>query len=470
MQQSNGPIKDTEKFRDTIGTVDASGKRIWIYPKKPAGRYYNARTVFSWVLLALLFAGPFLRLNGQPLILLNVVERKFILFGLAFWPQDFHLFALAALTFIVFIILFTVVFGRVFCGWACPQTVFLEMVFRKIEYFIEGDANQQRKLNAAPWTKDKILKKGSKWIVFYALAFLIGNTFLAYIIGSEQLWEIITDPPSEHIAGLTAMIIFSTVFFFVFAWFREQACIIVCPYGRLQGVLLDQNSVVVSYDFERGEPRGKKKRGVTESSFGDCVDCHLCVQVCPTGIDIRNGTQLECVNCTACMDACDAVMDKIDRPRGLIRYASYNNIVNKVKGIFTNRVKGYIVVLAALLSVLVFMMSTRVPIEATILRTPGVMYRQVNANHIANLYNIQVINKSFDAREIAVRLKSPDGEIKLVSGESLDLPADGLVESALWVTLEDKHINGISTPLEIEVLSDGEPLELVKTNFAGPRQ
>ena len=470
MQQSNQPPVDKERFRDSIGTVDSAGKRVWIYPKKPSGRYYRARTLFSWFLLALLFAGPFLRLNGQPLILLNVVERKFILFGLAFWPQDFHLFALAALTFIVFIILFTVVFGRVFCGWACPQTVFLEMVFRKIEYFIEGDANKQRKLNAAPWTREKVIKKATKYSIFYFLAFLIGNIFLAYIIGSEQLIRIITDPPSEHVAGLTAMIIFSTVFFFVFAWFREQACIIVCPYGRLQGVLLDQNSIVVSYDFERGEPRGKKSRNISENNFGDCVDCTLCVQVCPTGIDIRNGTQLECVNCTACMDACDEVMDKIERPRGLIRYASYNSIVNRVKDTFTTRVMGYSAVLLVLLAALVFLLSTRSPVEATVLRTPGVMFQESGEDHIKNLYNIQVVNKSFDPRKISVRLAEPAGELKLVSGEHLALPADGLVESAFWITLQRNQLRGISTPLQIEVLSDGVILEIVRTNFAGPMQ
>jgi cytochrome c oxidase accessory protein FixG len=251
---------DTEAYRDSIATVDEQGKRLWVYPKKPKGRFTNWRNYLSWVLLAFLFGMPFIKLNGEPFLLFNILERKFILFGIVFLPQDFHLFGLAMITFIVFIILFTVVFGRLFCGWVCPQTIFMEMVFRKIEYWIEGDANAQRKLNLAPWTTDKILKKSAKQAIFFAIAVLVSNTFLAYIIGIDEVIKIATEPVSMHLGGFIAMILFSFAFYFVFSYLREQVCTTICPYGRLQGVLLDKNSIVIAYDYIRGEPRGKIKK------------------------------------------------------------------------------------------------------------------------------------------------------------------------------------------------------------------
>ncbi len=460
--------RDKEGYRDHIATVDDEGKRIWVYPKKPSGNFYQARTIVSWFLLAFLFGAPFIKINGQPLLLFNILERKFIVFGIKFWPQDFHLFALAFLTFFVFVILFTVVFGRLFCGWACPQTIFMEMVFRKIEYLIEGDANKQRALNKQPWNWDKIRKKGLKLSIFYAIAFLIGNTFLAYIIGVDALYKIITDPPNQHIAGLTAMVAFSTMFFWVFTWFREQACVMVCPYGRLQGVLLDQNSIVVSYDFERGEPRGKRRRNQPTGELGDCVDCKMCVQVCPTGIDIRNGTQLECVNCTACIDACDAVMDKVKRPRGLIRYSSYNGILEGQKLKLTPRIVGYSIILVILLSAVTYLLSHRVPVEATILRTPGTLFQETAQGEIQNLYNIQVANKTWKNEEITLRLKNVTGKIVIISGQKLQVPQDGLAESAFFVRIPKDKINEQKTLLEIEVLANGKVIDVLKTTFFAP--
>ncbi|MCB0579840.1 MAG: 4Fe-4S binding protein, partial [Phaeodactylibacter sp.] len=223
------PIKDTEAYRDKIATVDEAGKRVWIYPKKPKGPYTNARTYVSWVLLAFLFGMPFVKVNGEPILLFNVLERKFILFGITFMPQDFHLFVLAMLTFIVFIVLFTVVWGRLFCGWVCPQTIFMEMVFRKIEYAIEGDANAQRRLDKAPWTTEKIIKKVGKQAIFFVIAVLVANTFLSYIIGVDEVIKIATEPLSLHWKGFMAMLLFSGAFYFVFSYLREQVCVAICP-------------------------------------------------------------------------------------------------------------------------------------------------------------------------------------------------------------------------------------------------
>ena len=494
------PIQDTEAFRDNIATVDSTGKRLWVYPKKPTGRFYNARTILSWVLLLFLFGMPFIKFQGEPLLLFNVLERKFILFGLRFMPQDFHLFGLAMITLVVFIVLFTVVFGRLFCGWVCPQTIFMEMVFRKIEYWIEGDGNAQRRLNKAPWTTDKIIKKVSKQVIFFAIAVLVANTFLAYIIGIDQVIKIASEPVSMHLGGFIAMLIFSFAFYFVFSYLREQVCVAICPYGRLQGVMLTKDSVVIAYDHVRGEPRGKIKKqskkattpkqdnpvasiqkAVAETDtataalaseepvikLGDCIDCKLCVQVCPTGIDIRDGTQLECVNCTACIDACDEVMDKIKRPRGLIRYDSLVGIEEGTKKIFTPRVIAYSVLLAVLLVANAFLLLGRTDVEAIILRTPGMLFQEVDENTVSNLYNYQVINKTNNEMPIEFKLSGDVGTIRLV-GAAPVAPGTEVAEGALFIEMPKSALKGRKNKLTIEVYSEGELVDKATTNFLGP--
>ena len=397
---------ENDDFRNHLYNQSKDGKRLWIYPGRVIGQFYKYRSYVSYVLLALLFSLPWLEHKGQPIFLFNVLERKFIFWGVPFFPQDFHLVALGLVCFLIFISLFTVLFGRIWCGWACPQTIFMEMLFRKIEYWIEGDDKAQRRLNESPWTPEKIFKKGSKHALFIVLAFAISNTFLIYIIGKQEWLQIVQGNPLEHIKGLSVMLIFTAVFYFVFARFREMVCMVVCPYGRLQGVLLDNNSLLVQYDHKRGEPRGKVNKSETK---GDCIDCHWCVRVCPTGIDIRNGSnQMECIGCTACIDACDAVMEKIEKPKGLIRYDSLNGVNSGTKLKFNLRIVAYSTVLFLILGILGYLLITRRNWESTLLRTPGMTFQVDEKLHtVSNIYNLEILNKSMEDQEFRVYVDKP---------------------------------------------------------------
>ncbi|MFC1475014.1 cytochrome c oxidase accessory protein CcoG [Candidatus Zixiibacteriota bacterium] len=461
----NPPVD--QSFRDKIATADEHGRRIWVYPTKPKGKLHSSRTFVSYFLIAFLLGAPFIKIGGEPLLLFDIINRKFIIFSYIFWPQDFHLFVLGTITLTVFIVLFTAVYGRLFCGWICPQTIFMEMVFRKIEYLIEGNAGAQRRLNNSHLSFNKFVKKTTKHSIFYSISFLIGNIFLAYFIGVDQLQKIVIDPPSQHVTGLIAMIIFSFLFYGVFAWFREQVCTLVCPYGRLQSVLLDDNTIVIAYDHIRGEPRSEVSRNEDFSNRGHCIDCELCVKVCPTGIDIRNGTQLECINCTACIDACNSTMKKMNLPPGLIRYASGNNIERKEKFKFTARIFGYTTALVFLLGLLTILMLNRTEIETTILRTPGTLYEETVEGTIKNLYTIKIVNKTNLEKEVSLKITSHDGEVTIIGG-NLTLNKNDLAETVFFVEIDKAIIYTTNTLITIAVYSNEEKLEEITTNFLGP--
>lgn len=461
------PASTEENFRDHISTADKEGRRLWVFPTRPNGIYYRLRTILSWFLLAFMAGAPFVKINGEPLLLFDILNRKFIFFSLVFWPQDFHLFVLAVITFIIFIVLFTSVYGRLFCGWICPQTVFMEMVFRKIEYLIEGSAGAQKRLAKAPMSAGKFFKKGLKHSIFFITSFLITNIFLAYIIGVDELKIIVTDDPANHKLGLFIAAVFSFIFYGVFAWFREQACTLVCPYGRLQSVLLDNNSLVISYDYKRGEPRSPIKKGESFEGRGDCIDCHQCVKVCPTGIDIRNGTQLECINCTACIDACNAIMKRQNLPPGLIRYASGNNIEKGEKFRVTPRIIFYSSILSILIIILSVFMLNRSQIEATILRTPGSLYDETTEGIIKNLYTIVIVNKSNSDGEINLKLKTPQGKIAVIGGE-ITINKNELTEAVFFVEIDKKQIFSRNSMVVIEVYFGDKLAEEITTNFMGP--
>jgi cytochrome c oxidase accessory protein FixG len=465
---------EDESFRDSIGTIDETGHRKFIFPKKPSGKLYEYRKIVSYFLLAILIANPFLKINGNQFMMFNVLERRFNIFGFPFWPQDFYLFVLFMILGVVFVILFTVIFGRIFCGWICPQTIFLEMVFRRIEYWIEGDRGAQIRLAKQEWNAEKIRKKGLKWSIFLVISFFIANVFLAYLISSDELFKMIEDGPESHLSTLIALLIFTGVFYFVFVWFREQVCIIACPYGRLQGVLLDNKSINVAYDFVRGEKEsGRAKLNKNEdraaSGKGDCIDCHQCVHVCPTGIDIRNGTQLECVNCTACIDECDSIMETVGLPKGLIRYASEDEIEKKSKFQFTARMKGYTAVLVILIGVLTGLLFLRTDVEASILRLPGQLF-QHKGDNISNVYTFKIINKTNDEfKDIHFKLVGIKGTLNVVGHQDFKVPKQGMNSGTLFIEINQFLLETDKTKLEIEVYNGNKKIETATTNFLSPR-
>ncbi|MBG6234584.1 cytochrome c oxidase accessory protein FixG [Pedobacter sp. CAN_A7] len=445
----------------------SSSGRTWIYPRIIKGKLYQYRSAVSYFFLALLFAAPFLKLNGEQLILLNVLERKFVFFGIIFWPQDFYLFVLGLLTFIVFIVLFTVVFGRVFCGWACPQTIFLEMVFRKIENWIEGDYLKQKKLDESPLTWDKLYKKTLKHFIFFFISFFIANIFLAYIIGTAALITIITEPVSLHLSGFISISIFTILFYLVFSRMRELVCTVACPYGRLQGVLLDNKSIIVAYDYVRGEPRGKRVKD-EENKVGDCIDCKLCVHVCPTGIDIRNGTQMECVNCTACIDACDMVMEKINRPLRLIGFKSEDEIKNSQPFKLSNRIYGYSAVLLVLMTVLTYLMLSRSDVKTTVLRASGTLYQlRDKEKTVTNLYNAELINKTSGDLKFEIVPDDQLAKIQYIQKED-QLSYGGQAKLTFFVIMPQQNIKKYKTEISFKLMSGGKVIDRFSTTFIAP--
>ncbi len=465
-----GAVVEAETFRDSVATIEQSGTRKWVYPKKPKGKFTNYRDLVTLFLLAIFFILPFIKLNGNPFLKINIIDREFFIIGQPFYPQDFFILALGAITSVVFIILFTVVFGRIFCGWICPQTIFMEGVFRKIEYWIEGDRNKQIKLANQPWTGEKIWKKTLKWSIYVIISLIITHWMFMYIVGYQDVIKIMQEGPVVYPTNFIVMIIFTGLFYFVFAWFREQVCTLVCPYGRLQGVLIDKETINVFYDFKRGENRAKWRKGEDRKAAGkgDCIDCNQCVVVCPTGIDIRNGQQLECINCTMCIDACDEVMVKTGLPKGLIRYATQDEIEKEEKFKFTTRMKAYSVVLLALLGFLGYLLNNRGTLEAKFIKPAGSTY-YVKDGRINNTYNYTFLNKSNKDHTVTIKVIKPaKGEV-IFSGENVILlKRDNLLKGTVNISFPEADISQPRQNITIGVYENGKLLDTFDTYFEGP--
>jgi cytochrome c oxidase accessory protein FixG len=457
---------DIEEYHSS---VEADGKRRWLYPLVRKDQFYKYRSWLSYVYFLLFFSAPFIKINGNQFLLFNVIERKFILFGQIFWPQDFFIFVLAMLTGLVCVVLFTIVFGRIFCGWICPQTIFLEMLFRKIEIWIEGEPKARKKLDDGPLTQQKLFKKVAKHSLYLLLSFLIANTFLAYIIGSDELLKIINEPISQHLIGFLGICIFTVVFYLVFSQMRELVCIVACPYGRLQSVMLDKNSLVIAYNYVRGEPRGRlnKAKQTSETKLGDCVDCNLCVAVCPTGIDIRKGTQIECVNCTACIDACDQVMDKINKPRKLIGYYSEEMIKTGTKPKFTSKMAAYSFIMAVLICTLLFFVLKRSNVDVTVLRAGGMLYQEQKDGYISNLYNAELLNKTNSKVEIDLKPVDENIKIKWIQPVT-SIQKETSTKATFFVLVPQSLIKETKTSIKINIIQNGKISGTIKTSFLGP--
>lgn len=452
---------------NSAGTNSGKEKRKWIYAKKPSGKLYNYRQWVGYSLLLFLFVAPFIKINGNPFLMFNIIERKFSIFGSVFYPQDLHIFVFGMLILMVGIVLFTAVYGRVWCGWTCPQTIFMELIFRRIEYLIEGDWTQQKKLNEGPDTDARAWKKILKHSIFFAISFFISNIFLAYIIGVDALVKIMSSPVDQHIVGFISILIFTFVFYGVFAHVREIVCTTICPYGRLQSVLLDEKSITVAYDVNRGEPRGKIRKDIEETQ-GDCIDCKLCVHVCPTGIDIRNGTQMECVSCTACIDACDAVMDKIGKPKRLIGFYSMSELTEPETAKKRNtRAIAYTAILVILTVVFGFLLFSRSEIDGRLLRAKGSTYQLREDGTVSNLYTLELLNKS--GKDIQFGIESMDNNVRVQMVNNIQaLQQEGTAKLSFFLVMDRDRIAEYKQSVKVAIVSEGKVKETLKTTFIAP--
>lgn len=450
-----------QEFRDRPNNIDAAGRRQWINARQPSGKWYRRRSLVGYFLLTFLVVAPLLKVNGHPFMLLDILHRRFFLFGQSVFAEDSYILALVMAVTVVSVVLVTVVFGRIWCGWACPQTLFLELVYRRIEFWIDGNGRGAKKRPGSP--EKQRLRAILKHMLFLLVSFFFTNVFLMWFIGPEQLLRLATDPIDNHLTGFLFMAALSLFYYWIYAYFREQVCTLFCPYGRMQGVLLDNNSLAVIYDFKRGEPRNPKA-----GEGGDCINCRQCIAVCPTGIDIRNGSQLECIHCAACIDECNLVMKKIRKPGNLIRYDTFQGVESGRRSLVNARSVAYTAVLAALMLLLAFTVGKRSTIDVTLWRAPGTLFQQPDAGSCTNIYQAMFLNKSDQPLELTLRLLDPpSGEITLANGK-VALPPNGKVKETLIIRIKNQALTGKATALKIGIFSGEELKETVVTNFLGP--
>ncbi len=446
----------SDDYRERLYTISKEGERNWVYPTSIRGFFTTYRTVVVLALMAIYVSLPWIEIAGKQAVLLDIPNRKFVFFGMTLWATDtqFLFLALGALAASLFF--FTALVGRVWCGWACPETVFLEFLFRPIERWIEGDAAQRIRLDRQPWSIEKLWKKSLKFFLFSVLAWFLASTALAYFVGREELLSMIIQPPSANLSTFLLTLALMAVLLFQFGWFREQFCTVLCPYARFQSVLMDKHSLQVGYDPLRGEPRGKRRKNVDQSELGDCIDCGLCVRVCPTGIDIRNGLQLECIQCANCIDACDSIMAKIDRPPGLIRYDSEARLLSRESTRWLRpRVILYSAFLAVFLGLLAYRVATRVETDVQLVRPYAEAgFRELRAGTIANRFDLSLTNKSDKANSYTVTLSSPKQGELIIPFNPVPVAPQEIRTLPVFIHLDAALFQNGRT--EAEVLIEGE--------------
>jgi cytochrome c oxidase accessory protein FixG len=436
---SSSPIMEAPER--VLSTLNKDGSRRWLRPRLAKGPWLNRRFVLGWFLIVSFLAIPHLRIGGKPVMLFDLPAREFTLFGTTFYATDTLLLMLFMVGILLSIFLLTALLGRVWCGWACPQTVYMEFLYRPIERLFEGDHTSQHKLDQQGGMPFRRLLK---FVAFAVVSAILGNTFLAYWVTPETLFTWISSSPADHPGGFAVMFIVSLLTFVDFAWFREQTCIVACPYGRFQSVLLDANSLIVGYDKERGEPRTKLRKEVegVSRSGGDCIDCNHCVVVCPTGIDIREGLQMECIHCTQCIDACDTIMERIGRPKGLIRYSSQAGLASGTQKFIRPRVLFYPALLILVFGLLGWKLSSRESAEVTILRGLGTPYTLLPGNDVSNAVRIRVQARSED-RSFWIILKEPTESELIVPINPLRVRAGATETASVFVkTPAGNYLNG----------------------------
>lgn len=417
---------DKSLFTKQASSIRADGSRNYVHPADVKGRFTRRRNIVFAVLIAIYMLLPWIEINGHPSVFLDIVARRFYLFGFSFNAQDVWLsfFLLSGLGFALFVM--TALWGRIWCGYACPHTVFLDGVFRKLERLIEGPRNKRLRRNAGPWKFDKVWRKVLKHSLFLLMAAVVAHVFLSYFVSLPELFKMMKQSPTEHMTSFIWIVVLTGVMYFNFAWFREQMCLIICPYGRLQSVMTDKDTVIIGYDENRGEPRGK----ASDPNSSDCVDCGRCVAVCPTGIDIRNGLQLDCIGCAACIDACDEIMVKLKRPKGLVRYDSLRQLLGGERKFWRPRLALYAVLGTVGLIVATFGFRAHTTFEAGLQRLGGVPFVVEDDGRVQNLFEIHVINKQNDTHTYEIRALNPDEfeyvismpDVELKGGKGIRVP------------------------------------------------
>lgn len=447
-----------------LSTLTAEGKRRWLYPTLSRGRFLKWRGIVAWVLIAAYLAMPIVRINGRPAILLDLLHREFTILGTTFYPTDTVLLMLLFIGTLVAIVLVTALLGRVWCGWACPQTVYMEFVFRPIERLFEGAEHRRKRRDEGPLTFDKAWRKTTKWAAFTVISLLLAHSLVAYFVGWESLLRWMTEPPTQH-WGYFLMMAFTTgLILFDFGIFREQMCTIACPYARFQSVLLDRESLIVSYDPYRGEPRGKVSKNGASEDVGDCVDCFACVRTCPVGIDIREGLQMECIACTQCIDACDSIMDNLERPRGLIRYTSETALETGKSRILRPRVLLYGAMMLLVSGLFLGALVAREPFDVEIVRAPGTPFMELPDGQIANRLRFRVQNQTNRSDQLSIAPVTPESvELRIVGTQPIQIDARALNRFEAWVSVpKETFVNGAA---DVEMELQFESGEVVKRGF-----